>query len=95
MGLSTAHDVPSGEAILHHAWPFLIDNSCARVCSVSLAMQAYARLRLFASAQSQDGWTNIRTMGPISVVARNIAAPCTYCLAFLLLLFDFDIGDLV
>ena len=65
------------------------------VCSASPVLTAYAKLRLYASAQPPDHWEVLRSMGPISAAATSISKPRAYRLAALLLLFDFHVGDLI
>ena len=58
-------------------------------------MQVYVRLHLFALAQTPVSWEVLCSMGPINIATTTISASQVYYLAELLLLFDFDVRDLI
>ena len=94
-GLSTAHDIPLGELILHHTWDFLFLVDRSSVISASPAMLAYAKLRWFASTRPCTQWSSLSATAPILEASSSLSKSRAYLLAAALLLVDFDVGDLI
>ena len=94
-GVSTAHDVPPGELVLHLAWSFLTSTDIAIVCSAAPAIAAYARLRHYAVSADHSIWSKLRSMGPVASLRSTISGRRSYTLAAMLLLLDFNVGDLI
>ena len=95
VGLSTSHDTPSGELVTHLIWDFLSTTDRLLMVKASPVIGAYARLRFFAASLGTDSWDELRTMGPIQDHTPSVHQPRAYRMAALLLLFDFDMGDLI
>lgn len=95
VGVSTAHDMPAGELIIHLAWDHLPDSSRATLCDASVAVAAYARLWYYACRQPRASWKSLCDMGTVATAPQSISPTRAYRLAALLLLFDFDLDDLI
>ena len=94
-GVSTAHDVPPGELVLHLVWGFLTTPDIALVSSAAPAISAYARLRHYAVAADTSIWSKLRSMGPVASLRPSISGRRSYTLAAMLLLSAFDVGDYI
>ena len=93
--LSTAHDCPSGELIIHHSWTFLSLADRLHVTSASPSLLAYAKLRWFATTRPCAQWSSLSAMAPISEASSSLSKSRAYLLAAALLVVDFDVGDLI
>ena len=94
-GISTAHDCPPGELILHLAWVFIPPDDRDNLCAAAPAMKAYARLRHFAESVPLESLIELQSMPPVDALSPDISAIRAYKMAAMLLLFDFDVGDLI
>ena len=94
-GLSTAHDIPSGELIIHFIWDFVAPSERLLLCEASPTVGAYARLRHESSATDPAVFNGLRSMGPRANLSPRLSRNRAHRLAMLLLLFDFEVGDLV
>ena len=94
-GISTAHDCPSGELILHLAWDFITPGDRAHLCTAAPAMEAYARLRHFAMSVPPAALIELQSMPPVEALSPTISALRAYKMAAMLLLLDFNMGDLI
>ena len=94
-GLSTAHDIPSGELIIHHIWDFVAPPERLLLCEASPTVGAYARLRHECSATDPASYIGLRSMGPRAKLSSRLSRNRAHRMAMLLLLFDFAVGDMV
>ena len=94
-GLSTSHDTPPPELILHLAWDFLSTPDKAALCEAFRVLAAYARLRLLATSRPLSSWDYLHSMGPVSQAPDTISGHRAVDLSAALLLLDFNVGDLI
>ena len=94
-GISTVHDVPPPELILHLAWEYLSLTSKTTICHAFRIMAAYARLRTYAISRPLTYWDYLHTMGPVSDAPSTLSRRRAIDLSAALLITDFNMGDLI
>ena len=94
-GISSSHDQPSSELIIHFAWDYITVSDRKALCAASPTFGSYARLRLAASSKPIAAYNGLRSIGPVSGLSKTISRNRAQRLAQLALLLDFNIGDII
>ena len=92
--VSTAQNILAGKSILKLAWSYLQTPSCIAICHTSTAMVAYVPF-LLCGISHLASWESLRTIGPVTEESSSTLSTQAYCLSALLILFDFDMGNLI